>query len=75
MNSGLGTVNKVGQKQLWHEFFPMNFAKILRTPFFIEHLRWLPLLGQSLSVFLDDVLKMPAVVILANRDYHRQRHV
>ena len=29
------------KKRLWHGCFPMNFAKFLRTPFSIEHLRWL----------------------------------
>ena len=28
-------------KRLWHWCFPANFAKFLRTLFFIEHLRWL----------------------------------
>ena len=26
------------KKKLWHDCFPLNFAKFLRTPFFIEHL-------------------------------------
>ena len=29
------------KKRLWHRYFPVNFEKFLRTPFFIEHLRWL----------------------------------
>ena len=29
------------KKCLWHWWFPVNFAKFLRTPFFTEHLRWL----------------------------------
>ena len=29
------------KKSLWHRWFPVNFAKFLRTPFFAEHLRWL----------------------------------
>ena len=29
------------KKRLWHGCFPVNFAKFLRTPFIIEHLRWL----------------------------------
>ena len=29
------------QKRLWHRFFPVNFVKFLRIPFFIEHLWWL----------------------------------
>ena len=26
------------KKRLWHSCFPVNFAKFLRTPSFIEHL-------------------------------------
>ena len=41
--------NKVGglrpvtllKMRLWHRCFAVNFAKFLRTPFLIEHLRWL----------------------------------
>ena len=29
------------KKRLWHRCFPVNFAKFLRAPIFIEHLRWL----------------------------------
>ena len=29
------------KKRLWYRWFPVNFAKFLRTPFFIERLRWL----------------------------------
>ena len=29
------------KKRLWHMCFPVNFAKFLRTLFFIEHLWWL----------------------------------
>ena len=29
------------KKRLWHSCFPVNFAKFIRTPFLIEHLRWL----------------------------------
>ena len=32
------------KKRPWHRCFPVNFAKVLRTPFLIEHLRWLLLL-------------------------------
>ena len=31
----------VFKKRLWHMCFPVNFAKFLRTLFFIEHLWWL----------------------------------
>ena len=26
------------KKRIWHRWFPVNFLKLLRTPFFIEHL-------------------------------------
>ena len=29
------------KKRLWQRCFPVNFAKFLRAPFFIEHLWWL----------------------------------
>ena len=29
------------KERLWHRSFPVNFAKFLRTPYFIEHLWWL----------------------------------
>ena len=29
------------KKSLWHRCFPVNFAKLLRTPISTEHLRWL----------------------------------
>ena len=33
--------NKVAGLRFWYSCFPVNFAKFLRAPFFIEHLRWL----------------------------------
>ena len=32
------------KKRLWHWCFPVSFVKLLRTPFFMEHLWWLLLL-------------------------------
>ena len=29
------------KKGLWHRCFPVDFAKLLRTPFFTEQLQWL----------------------------------
>ena len=29
------------KKRLWHRCFPVNFVKFNRTPFFLQHLRWL----------------------------------
>ena len=31
----------LSKKRLGHRCFPVNFAKFLRTPTFIEHLQWL----------------------------------
>ena len=39
------------KKRLWHRFFPVNFAKFLRTPFFTEHLWWLLLKIWRSSIF------------------------
>ena len=33
--------NKVALNRLWHMCLPVSFAKFLRTPFYIEQLRWL----------------------------------
>ena len=35
------------KKRLWHRCFPAKTAKFLRTPVFIEHLRWLLLTVNS----------------------------
>ena len=41
------------KKILWLRYFPVNFAKFLRTPFLTEHLRWL-LLNIKLSILYLD---------------------
>ena len=38
------------KKRLWHRCFPVNFAKFLRTSFFIEHLWWLLLFFRKTKV-------------------------
>ena len=43
-NKVAGSPATLLRKRLWHRCFPVNFAKFLRTFFFIEHLRWLLLL-------------------------------
>ena len=37
------------KKRLWNRCFAVNFAKLLRTSFLTEHLRWLLLMFQSES--------------------------
>ena len=40
------------KKRLQHRFFPVKFAKFLRTPFFTEHVRWLLLeISHELSFY------------------------
>ena len=38
------------KKRLRNRCFPVNFAKFLRTPFYIEHLRWLLLQMENFSI-------------------------
>ena len=38
------------KKKLGHRCFPVNFAKLLKTSFFTEHLRWLLLSPPSLTI-------------------------
>ena len=61
-----GTLLKRG---LWHRCFPVNFAKFLRTPFFIEHL-----LETADIICNDDILRtnihQPDSPCLMNMQYH-----
>ena len=41
-NAGLKTCNLI-KKSLQHRCFSVKFAKFLRTPYFTEHIRWVPL--------------------------------
>ena len=43
-------VASLRQKRLCRKCFPVNFAKFSRTPFFIEHLRWLLLYSGDLGI-------------------------
>ena len=52
-NKVVGRPATLLKKRLWHRCFPVNFAKFLRTPFVIEHLRWL-FLSVKL-IFLEDI--------------------
>ena len=46
------TPANLSEKSLWYRYFPMNFAKFLKTPFFTVHLRCL-----FLYVYLKDILQ------------------
>ena len=59
--AGLKPVTSL-KNSLWHRRFPVNFAKFLRTPFFIEHLWWLLLAIPSLVTPLDDCLCIAFVI-------------
>ena len=41
------------KKRLWHKYFPVTFAKFLRTPFLNEHLWWLLLKVCTFCSFLQ----------------------
>ena len=43
------------KKRLWRRCFPVNFAKFLRTPFLIEHLRWLLLTLEFLKIVFSSM--------------------
>ena len=40
-NTGSLRPATLSKKRLWRRYFPVNFAKFLRTPFIIKHLWWL----------------------------------
>ena len=42
------------KRRPWHRCFPVNFAKFLRTPIFIEHLWWLLLDFATISGISQD---------------------
>ena len=42
--------NKIAGLRLWHRCFPVNFAKFLRTLFLIEHVQWLLLNGNNITM-------------------------
>ena len=53
------------KERLWHRCFPVNFTKFLKTLFFMEHLRWLPLFKfnetQPIHVYKRYALKKKSV--------------
>ena len=46
--------NEVLKNRLWDRCFSVNFAKLLRTPFFMEHLRWLLLTSLECKTYIID---------------------
>ena len=53
------------KKRLQHRRFPVNFAKFLRAPFFIEHLRWL---------FLSSINEVEILIATSILTTFNQRH-
>ena len=43
------------KKRLWHRYFPVNFAKFLRTLFFTEHFQWLFLNVTTIFQYISSV--------------------
>ena len=61
---------------LWHRYFPVNFAKFLRTPFFIEYLRQLLLKTSHKNPSLIDFLFVnyilcPKLYMLAHKTFQK----
>ena len=54
-------VHKNLKQRLWHRCSPVNFAKFLRTPFFIEHIWWL-LLYCDLPVNLNSIFMTLSII-------------
>ena len=49
------------KKRPWHRCFPVNFAKLLRTPFFTKHLWW-QLLEIIEKCLISDYLKIQVFI-------------
>ena len=47
------------KKRPWNRCFPVNFAKFLRTPFFLEHLWW-----QVVSVITKQIIFLYIIIFL-----------
>ena len=67
------------KKRLWHRCFPVNFVKILRTPFYIEHLWWMLLQnfpkGNAKFIFLYNPQKSlvnVCLIININKHCHKK---
>ena len=43
------------KKRFWYRCFPVNFLKYLKTPFFIDHLRWLLLLFERFLTWTNNI--------------------
>ena len=54
------------KKRLQHSCFPVNISKFLRTTFFIELLRWLPLITVKC---LELMAKCTYVFVLSGNDF------
>ena len=65
--AGLGPATLL-KKRLWHRCFPVNFAKFLRTPFFIEH-PWFNFRNQLRRALLDELFLQKSDVTLKNKMY------
>ena len=51
------------KKRLWHKCFPVNFVKLLRTPFLTEHLWWL-----LLYLYISKVQTLDRFIVCFKQD-------
>ena len=56
----------LSKKRLRHRWFPVNFARFRRTPFFTEHLRGLFLRLQYLPLFLYFIINVVCLSSITN---------
>ena len=62
------------KKRLWHRYFPVSFAKFLRTPFFTEHPPWLLLLVTEILLLIFDRLLKMSLLFQADRRVTHQAY-
>ena len=59
------------KKKLWHMCFSVNFAKFLRTPFFIERIWWLRLVLYLLNkILMVEIILSMFFMINFHAPYH-----
>ena len=63
---------------LWHRCFPVNFAKVLRTPFPRNTCRWLVLKSRSETLKISKIIGRKCAIrklkILKNLEFHTDLH-
>ena len=69
------TLATLSKKKLWHRCFSLNFAKFLRTPFFIEHRTSLVAVSVYSLQNTVNLLKMIIIIIKGTPDIKRTAYI